>query len=458
MDRAKLAGNLPFTPKHSMAVEVCMQRPFNFTGRCVWDIHGVMTPAAAPKYELPTPTSPAVSNHILQPSLSTFGVEDKFSKSVYNNVSPLCSTALSYSEPIYREPLFSFSKPMMDGLSGVRNSMPLTHITDLTAETSVQTPGQSVSIAASLPTASAGQTWPFSSTRPSPCTPVSSLLPNWPVNVMDGVSAMSAPLVRSPNQPSPVSSGVTPTIVTVSEHNLPMKSPEVSRPMPIVTHPGLSNELAQLTYLASIPVPPHDMSALTSQPLSMPPQPVPHPTLTGGITMPLNIKPKRTPTKRPNTNNTKPKPKVPKPNTEKPHVCPVDNCGKRFSRSDELTRHLRIHTGQKPFQCHICLRCFSRSDHLTTHIRTHTGEKPFPCDICGRRFARSDERKRHRKVHEKEAAREAAKQLQVSQNPEVAVSPEVVINAHSGDVLQHAEQNIATVELKVEPPPISPLQ
>ncbi|XP_036407845.1 early growth response protein 1-like [Megalops cyprinoides] len=86
----------------------------------------------------------------------------------------------------------------------------------------------------------------------------------------------------------------------------------------------------------------------------------------------------------------------------KPFTCPVDNCDRRFSRSDELNRHIRIHTGHKPFQCRICLRSFSRSDHLTTHTRTHTGEKPFSCDVCGRRFARSDERKRHGRVHLKQ--------------------------------------------------------
>ncbi|XP_016406526.1 early growth response protein 2b-like [Sinocyclocheilus rhinocerous] len=93
---------------------------------------------------------------------------------------------------------------------------------------------------------------------------------------------------------------------------------------------------------------------------------------------------------------------------ERPYPCPAEGCDRRFSRSDELTRHIRIHTGHKPFQCRICMRNFSRSDHLTTHIRTHTGEKPFACDFCGRKFARSDERKRHTKIHLRQKERKTS--------------------------------------------------
>lgn len=104
------------------------------------------------------------------------------------------------------------------------------------------------------------------------------------------------------------------------------------------------------------------------------------------------------------------------PAKEKPFTCPMDNCDRRFSRSDELNRHIRIHTGHKPFQCRICLRSFSRSDHLTTHTRTHTGEKPFSCDVCGKRFARSDERKRHGRVHQKQKEKMEVK-------PQVSAAP-----------------------------------
>ena len=87
------------------------------------------------------------------------------------------------------------------------------------------------------------------------------------------------------------------------------------------------------------------------------------------------------------------------PEQDRPYKCIIAECNRRFSRSDELNRHTRIHTGTKPYECKICFRKFTRSDHLTTHMRTHTGEKPFKCSHCEKSFARSDEKKRHEKIH-----------------------------------------------------------
>ena len=56
---------------------------------------------------------------------------------------------------------------------------------------------------------------------------------------------------------------------------------------------------------------------------------------------------------------------------EKPYKCPYETCAWEFARSDELTRHVRKHTGDKPFRCAECDRSFARSDHLSLHMRRH---------------------------------------------------------------------------------------
>lgn len=66
------------------------------------------------------------------------------------------------------------------------------------------------------------------------------------------------------------------------------------------------------------------------------------------------------------------------PAGEKPFKCQWEGCEWRFSRSDELSRHRRIHTGEKRFTCPACHLRFTRSDHLANHKRRHYVAKRAP--------------------------------------------------------------------------------
>ncbi|XP_059836461.1 zinc finger protein 64 [Hypanus sabinus] len=82
---------------------------------------------------------------------------------------------------------------------------------------------------------------------------------------------------------------------------------------------------------------------------------------------------------------------------EKPHKC--QHCNYAAADSSSLKKHLRIHSDERPFKCQICPYASHSSSQLIIHLRSHTGDAPFQCQLCDAKFKINSDLKRHMRIH-----------------------------------------------------------
>lgn len=80
---------------------------------------------------------------------------------------------------------------------------------------------------------------------------------------------------------------------------------------------------------------------------------------------------------------------------EKPFAC--EKCEKRFTLKSTLLSHQRTHNPitQKQFNCVVCNSFFSSKSSLKVHMSVHTGDKIYECNFCSMKFRTAAHRKSH---------------------------------------------------------------
>ncbi|XP_054580380.1 zinc finger and BTB domain-containing protein 46 isoform X2 [Eptesicus fuscus] len=77
----------------------------------------------------------------------------------------------------------------------------------------------------------------------------------------------------------------------------------------------------------------------------------------------------------------------------------LQTSGQPFSGRDSINEFTVI---RKKFKCPYCSFSAMHQCILKRHMRSHTGERPYPCEICGKKFTRREHMKRHTLVHSKD--------------------------------------------------------
>ena len=113
--------------------------------------------------------------------------------------------------------------------------------------------------------------------------------------------------------------------------------------------------------------------------------------------------------------------------SDKKYKCPL--CQEVLQSQKDFTQHIRGHNEVKPqndpndptgqskvYYCCLCGKMLSSFSSLDRHMLVHSGERPFSCHLCGQTFTTNGNMHRHSRTH---GHREVGSTLEVDENGEM---------------------------------------